>query len=106
MKTYFLITAAIWACTSCNAPGKEQETAGTQEADLADTPVVMRQVSFDPQQIRNVGIEIGKPVLRDVSGTLTLQGKIDVPPQSTVSLSFPLGGYLKSTKMLPGMQVR
>ena len=106
MKTYFLISAAIWACFSCGTPDKEHETAGTVEGHSVDAPAIMRQVSFDPQQIRNVGIEVGKPVLKDVSGTLTLQGKIDVPPQSTVSLSFPLGGYLKSTKMLPGMRVR
>ncbi|MFN5932211.1 MAG: efflux RND transporter periplasmic adaptor subunit, partial [Sphingobacteriales bacterium] len=30
----------------------------------------------------------------------------DVPPQNIVSISFPLGGYLKSTKLLPGMQVK
>jgi cobalt-zinc-cadmium efflux system membrane fusion protein len=31
---------------------------------------------------------------------------VDVPPQNMISVSIPLGGYLKSTNMLPGMQVR
>ncbi len=102
MKTYILVTAALWTCLSCSAPKEEEQAAGP--ADSA--AVVMRLVSFDPQQIRNVGIEVGKPAMKNISGTITLQGKIDVPPQSTISLSFPLGGYLKSTKMLPGMRVR
>ncbi|MCF0069847.1 efflux RND transporter periplasmic adaptor subunit [Dyadobacter sp. CY261] len=101
MRTYILISAALWACLSCGTPTKEQPA----EAH-ADTAIATRSVSFDPQQIRNVGIEVGNPALKDVSGVLMLQGKIDVPPQSTISLSFPLGGYLKSTKMLPGMRVR
>jgi cobalt-zinc-cadmium efflux system membrane fusion protein len=30
---------------------------------------------------------------------------VDVPPQNIVSVSFPLGGYLKNTTLLPGMHV-
>lgn len=114
MKTYILISAVLWACFSCGTPNKERQAAaagasvtGDSAADPAlPTGAASRLVSFDPQQIRNMGIGIGRPVLKDISGTLTLQGRIDVPPQSIISLSFPLGGYLKSTKMLPGMRVR
>lgn len=113
MKTYILISVAFWACLSCKAPSREEAAASADTANNTPAPagdsaaaMTMRQVSFDPQQMRNVGIEVGEPVLKNVSGTLTLQGMIDVPPQSTISLSFPLGGYLKSTKMLPGMRVR
>jgi hypothetical protein len=31
--------------------------------------------------------------------TLKLNGKIDVPPQNLVSISVPMGGYLKYTKL-------
>lgn len=101
MKSYMLISAAFWACLSCSGPRQEQP-----EESAAPAGPAVREVSFDAQQVRNVGIEVGKPELKNVSGVLTLQGKIDVPPQSTISLSFPLGGYLKSTKMLPGMRVK
>jgi membrane fusion protein, heavy metal efflux system len=40
-----------------------------------------------------------------LSSVLKLNGKIDVPPQNMVSISMPLGGYLKSTKLLPGMHL-
>lgn len=101
MKANILIAAALWICLGCGAE-KEKETGDAP----AETEPLVKAVSFNPEQIRNVGIEVGNPALRAVSGVLTLQGKIDVPPQSTVSLSFPLGGYLKATKMLPGMRVK
>jgi cobalt-zinc-cadmium efflux system membrane fusion protein len=110
MKTYILISLLMWAGLSCSTPATENGAAsadaGAEPAAPANDPGIVRQVSFDPQQMRNVGIEVGKPLWKSISGTLTLQGKIDVPPQSTISLSFPLGGYLKSTTMLPGMRVR
>ncbi|SEJ61470.1 membrane fusion protein, cobalt-zinc-cadmium efflux system [Dyadobacter sp. SG02] len=113
MKTSILISILLWVCLSCNTASRHEHAGEPVEkqpdtiaAAGAGSAATMKLVSFDPQQIRNVGIEVGNPVLKNVSGTLTLQGKIDVPPQSTISLSFPLGGYLKSTKMLPGMRVR
>lgn len=41
-----------------------------------------------------------------MSSTIQLQGKIDLPPQNIISVNFPLGGYLRNTKLIPGMQVR
>jgi cobalt-zinc-cadmium efflux system membrane fusion protein len=31
---------------------------------------------------------------------------IDLPPQNIISVNFPLAGFLKQTKLIPGMQVR
>ena len=36
---------------------------------------------------------------------MDIQGRIDLPPQNIISVNFPLGGYLKSTKLIPGMHV-
>lgn len=109
MKTNVLISTVFSVCLSCS-PNRQEQAGAVASQPAANTPAqtgaVVRLVSFNPQQLRNVGIEVGNPALTDISGTLMLQGKIDVPPQSTISLSFPLGGYLKSTKMLPGMRVR
>ena len=40
-----------------------------------------------------------------MSSIIRVNGKIDVPPQNMVSISMPLGGYLLSTKLLPGMHI-
>ncbi|TDE15259.1 efflux RND transporter periplasmic adaptor subunit [Dyadobacter psychrotolerans] len=58
------------------------------------------------KQIQNAGIKTALPEKKQISSTLKLYGKIDVPPQNIVSISVPLGGYLKTTKLLPGTRVK
>jgi cobalt-zinc-cadmium efflux system membrane fusion protein len=103
MKTYHLLILAIFMMTGCKKEEKQETSMSEEKTDSAR---IGQTVSFNSGQLKSVGIEVGTPTLENISGVLTLQGKIDVPPQSTVSLSFPLGGYLKSTKMLPGMHVK
>lgn len=62
-------------------------------------------VELNAQQQKNASIEKGSITDQTISEILTLSGLVDVPPQNIVSVSFPLGGYLKSTKLLPGMHV-
>ncbi|WP_439557287.1 efflux RND transporter periplasmic adaptor subunit [Dyadobacter sp.] len=104
MKTYLYI--GLFACLLSACGGRTETPENNQAADSSATSSSKQLVSFTNQQMQRVGIEVGTPEFENISGTLNLHGKIDVPPQSTVSLSFPLGGYLKSTKMLPGMHVR
>lgn len=98
MKYYFIFIAAILTA-SCGA--KKQDAA----APATETPTET-SVSLAPEQLKNAGILLGKPEMKPISATLKLNGSIDVPPQNMVSVSFPLGGYLKSSKLLPGMHVR
>lgn len=62
-------------------------------------------VTLTQEQYKNAGIETGKLSNKNISSLLKVNGKIDVPPQSMVSVSVPLGGYLKSTKLLAGMHI-
>lgn len=62
-------------------------------------------ITLTADQYKNAGIATGKVVKQNLSATLRVNGSIDVPPQNMVSVSVPLGGYLKSTKLLPGMPV-
>jgi cobalt-zinc-cadmium efflux system membrane fusion protein len=103
MKRYIIICLHLWLLSSC---GKDPKTGAADAPENTDSTSLTQTVSFNAQQLKSVGVEVGTPQLEKISGTLSLQGKIDVPPQSTVSLSFPLGGYLRSTKMLPGMHVK
>ena len=57
------------------------------------------------EQVKNAGIQTGKLEQHEISAVLKVNGVIDVPPQNMVSISVPLGGYLKSTKLLPGMHI-
>ncbi|MCW3161630.1 efflux RND transporter periplasmic adaptor subunit [Chryseobacterium oryctis] len=62
-------------------------------------------VTLTDAQLKNAPIETTTLSLQNISSVLKLNGMIDVPPQNLVSVSIPLGGYLKSSSLLPGMPV-
>ena len=97
MKQSIFITAIIILLTAC-AQNKNTEAAPANVSDEIN-------VSLSSVQLKNAGIETGKMEQREVSSLLKVNGKIDVPPQNMVSISVPLGGYLKTTQLLPGMHV-
>lgn len=85
----------LGACKSEEAKNSEQP-----EENLSTI------VSLTDQQYSNGGFQLDTIKTVALAKTLKVNGKIDVPPQNLVSVSFPLGGYLKSTNLIPGMRVR
>ena len=75
------------------------------ESKNLETTVKENIVTLTDAQLKNVAIETGRVEKRNISSILKVNGKIDVPPQNMVSVSMPLGGYLKYTKLLPGMHI-
>ncbi|MFV5690010.1 efflux RND transporter periplasmic adaptor subunit [Flavobacterium sp. ZT3R25] len=75
------------------------------EIDPEATPAIENTTTLTDAQMKNAGIETGKIEQKEISSLLKLNGKIDVPPQNLVSISVPMGGYLKHTKLLEGMYV-
>ena len=97
MKNIFIILLNIFLFSSCG--NKTEEKTATQET--IETSVILSDAQY-----KSANIQIGKLERREISTTLLLNGKIDVPPQNMVSVSTPFGGFLKSTKLLPGMRVK
>ncbi|HWA35578.1 MAG TPA: hypothetical protein VG737_15660, partial [Cyclobacteriaceae bacterium] len=85
--------------TACSREEKSQ-TDGAATAESANT------VTLTEEQKRTVGIEMGKVEERVLSGTLTLTGMLDVPPQNLVNVTAPFGGFLRSTSLLQGMHIK
>src|SRR5687768_8349544 len=63
-------------------------------------------VTLTAAQMGSVGIATGKPTRQMVQAALRVSGVVEAPPQNKVTVSFPLGGYIAATNMIPGMQVR
>src|SRR6185312_2956769 len=74
-------------------------------AEQTESPVSGNVIALTDAQIKNAHIETGKVAQKKLASILKVNGRIDVPPQNMVSVSVPLGGYLRSTKLLPGLHV-
>jgi membrane fusion protein, heavy metal efflux system len=99
MKYLFLYIAVLFLSASCSSSTeKEVEEEKAPEANTS-------MVTLTDAQIKNAGIETGAVQSQNMNSVLTVNGVVDVPPQNIVSVSFPLGGYLKHTTLLPGMHV-
>lgn len=97
---YINILAALLFLTACG--NKETKTPAAASPATANENIV----TLTAAQIKNAGIETGKPTVENMNSTIKVSGLVDVPPQNMVSVSFPIGGYLRSTHLLPGMKVR
>ncbi len=92
----FTLTALLWG--SCHTNNDRQAPSA---ADAEQT-----HVQLTAEQLANARLSIGTAQRRTLSTVLRVGGVVDVPPRSLVSVSFPLGGYLQYTRLLPGTPVR
>lgn len=97
MKNFIIIFAAISTLNACSH--KKTEEPQSQPTTIENT------VTLTEEQLKNAGVQTGKPEQKSISSILKVNGVIDVPPQNMLSVSVPLGGYLKSTQLLPGMHI-
>ncbi len=94
IKLFIPFIILLAACSSKNEGQKKEDSSLTEnEIHLTET------------QIKNASIITGSTEKRNISSVHKVNGKIDVPPQNIVSISVPLGGYLKSSHLLEGSKV-
>lgn len=94
-----MLSIAMVILLSCGT--KEEATTEIVKEEEQET-----RVELNAEQLKNAGITIGYPAEMNMHSTIKVNGVVDVPPQGMVSVSFPLGGYLKSSHLLPGMGVK
>ncbi|CAL1518310.1 efflux RND transporter periplasmic adaptor subunit [Chitinophaga sp. MM2321] len=91
-------SVAFVSCGSQSVPGKEEAHDHGEEAT--------NTVELTPAQFKMAGITYGVPEPRQISGAIKVNGFLDVPPQQLVSVSVPMGGFIKNTTLLQGMAVK
>jgi membrane fusion protein, heavy metal efflux system len=79
----------------------ENSVKNKQEPEiLPDDVVELRE-----DQVKMAGVQTGSVELRSVSSTFKANGVISVAPQNLATVCMPLGGFIKSTTLLPGNAV-
>ena len=100
--------SSLLSCQSGEQAGTEssnlnQESATDSTPQRTDGPVL---VSLTQAQYDMAGIQEGQPASRTMRTILTVNGVLDVPAQNLVSVSVPVGGYIRKIDLEPGMRIR
>jgi len=91
-----LISAGLISCS------------GNLENEKTDKPEASSQtaiVRLSPEQVKNAGIRIESPVMKEVMLPVQVSGVLDVPPQNLHSIGARVSGMVKSTTLLQGSHV-
>lgn len=100
---YLMGLSLFTACGNETKTLQETEHQEEGEANKEETPIT---AELTEEQYQVAGIALGKPQLRNLSNTLTLTGKLDLPPQNMASVTAPLGGFIRKTQVLEGRYVK
>ena len=95
-----VILAALLTFSSCN--GNKKSAVAEEETEVIPEDIV----ELRDDQIKLANIETGAIELRSMSGTLKVNGTVSVAPQNLATVSMPMGGFVKSTNLMPGNAVR
>jgi len=97
----FSIAIALTALGLLSACHKGETTETGKEEILPEDIVELRD-----DQVKLANIETGAIDVRSLSSSIKVSGIITVPPQNQATVCMPMGGFVKSTTLLPGNAVR
>jgi len=92
--TSIVLFSLLIGCSEKKVDQKEPEVVDSTET-----------IALTNEQLQDLQLVFGSAEEKQISSTIQVQGKIDLPPQNIISVNFALGGFLKSTKLIPGMKI-
>ena len=95
------ISMALLLGMSIASCGSKSEETTEEHHEESENTVELTQAQYN-----QAAIEIGAAEKKVIGSELRVNGVIDVPPQSNISINMPYGGFVKYTEMLPGSKVR
>jgi cobalt-zinc-cadmium efflux system membrane fusion protein len=95
-----LICSCVIYLGSCDRGTKNP--AGTKEVEVLPADIVEMRAD----QIKLANIETGSIQIQPIRGRLKVSGVVSVAPQNHATICMPLGGFVKTTSLMPGNAVR
>ena len=95
----FLLTATVLLFACSTKVDKENATT-------TDTTAASNNVTLTKAQLALAKISTGSLTATQMHKTIKVNGFVDVPPQNMLSVSIPMGGYVKKANLIPGEKVR
>lgn len=109
MKTLNKIIKMTWvlvlsltilvACGDKKVKDRHDDHTGLHKSDAS-------HVEMNAEQYKIAGIDVGKVEVKQLSDVLKLNGVVEAPPQQKAIISAPMGGFVVSTDLIPGMKIR
>ena len=100
-KFKFIILLSVFLITVVSCTKSKADTDTKKVEVLAEDIVELRE-----DQIKLANIDTGYVEMRSMSASLKVNGKIGVAPQNLATVCMPMGGFVKSTSLMPGNVVR
>jgi cobalt-zinc-cadmium efflux system membrane fusion protein len=94
----FLLTATVLLFACSTKVDKENTTT-------TDTTAASNNVTLTKAQLALAKISTGSLTATQMHKTIKVNGFVDVPPQNMLSVSIPMGGYVKKANLIPGEKV-
>jgi cobalt-zinc-cadmium efflux system membrane fusion protein len=98
---YKSITVLLFSMLFASCGNQTEETKQEEHHEEA-----ANTVEFTNEQYKVANVTLGNIEMKSLSGAIKVNGMLDVPPQNLVSVSAPMGGFLKSTELLQGLKVK
>lgn len=98
MKTFLYSAVLIAVLSAC--------TDSKQTTRNLPDPVDDNTVTLSAKQYSAAGISVAALQRQRVNDAIQVNGMIDVPPQSMVLISPPIGGFVRNTILKEGMKIR
>lgn len=99
MKTISILSASILILAACSTKVEKENAVAKGETQLTNT------VTLTKAQLDLAKLSIGNLSPMQMHKTIKVNGFIDLPPQNMLSVSIPMGGYVKKANLIPGEKV-
>ena len=99
MKTISILFASILTLAACSTKVEKENAVAKGEAQVTNT------VTLTKAQLDLAKLSTGNLSVMQMHKTIKVNGFMDVPPQNMLSVSIPMGGYVKKANLIPGEKV-
>jgi cobalt-zinc-cadmium efflux system membrane fusion protein len=99
MKRLSILSASFLLLAACSTKVEKENAVAKGEAQVTNT------VTLTKAQLDLAKLSIGNLSAMQMHKTIKVNGFIDVPPQNMLSVSIPMGGYVKKANLIPGEKV-
>lgn len=99
MRNIVIFIFAIVLLATCKS--EPPAVQNTSVDSLQDNVVKLTAIQYKTSDIK-----LGKIEKRPIAGSITVNGRLDVPPQNITMISSPFGGFVNRLYVLQGMPVK